>query len=97
MCGIFGIVSQEEQRLGPILIEAAQRLSYCGYDSVGCATFHAGGVIDLRKDVGQVNDVAARLNLAGPILNPLLAVLPLQLLAYRLSFVPHITLRFARS
>jgi len=64
MCGIFGIVTQEEQPLGPILIEAAQRLSYRGYDSVGCATLHADGAVDLRKDVGKVNDVAARLNLA---------------------------------
>ncbi len=38
MCGIFGIITREEQTLGPILIEAARRLSYRGYDSVGCAT-----------------------------------------------------------
>ncbi len=62
MCGIFGIVTQEEQTLGPILIEAARRLSYRGYDSVGCATFHEDGTIDLRKDVGKVDDVAARLH-----------------------------------
>ena len=64
MCGIFGIVTQEEQTLGPILIAAARRLSYRGYDSVGCATFHEDGSIDLRKDVGKVDDVAERLNFA---------------------------------
>ena len=64
MCGIFGIVTQEERPLGPILIEAALRLSYRGYDSVGCVALHADGAIDLRKDVGKVNDVAARLNFA---------------------------------
>ena len=64
MCGIFGIITNEEQLLGPILIDAARRLSYRGYDSVGCATVSTGGEIDLRKDVGCVNDVSARLRFA---------------------------------
>jgi len=38
MCGIFGIVTDAEQQLGTILVPAGQRLSYRGYDSVGCAT-----------------------------------------------------------
>ncbi len=63
MCGIFGIVTEQEQNLGPVLIEAARRLTYRGYDSVGAATI-SGGVIDLRKDVGRVDDVAAIHNLA---------------------------------
>jgi glucosamine--fructose-6-phosphate aminotransferase (isomerizing) len=63
MCGIFGIVTQKEQPLGPILIEAAKRLTYRGYDSVGAATL-SGGKIDLRKNVGRVEDVAAKLNFA---------------------------------
>ena len=63
MCGIFGIVTKNEQTLGPILIEAARRLTYRGYDSVGAATI-SGGKIDLRKDVGRVDDVAAKYNIA---------------------------------
>jgi glucosamine--fructose-6-phosphate aminotransferase (isomerizing) len=63
MCGIFGIVTDKEQPLGPILIEAARRLTYRGYDSVGAATI-SGSKIDLRKDVGRVDDVAAKYNLA---------------------------------
>jgi len=63
MCGIFGIVTQNDQNLGPILIEAARRLTYRGYDSVGAATI-SGGTIDLRKDKGRVDEVAARYNLA---------------------------------
>jgi glucosamine--fructose-6-phosphate aminotransferase (isomerizing) len=59
MCGIFGIVTQQEQPLGPILIEAAKRLTYRGYDSVGAATF-LDHTIDLRKDVGRVEEVAER-------------------------------------
>ena len=63
MCGIFGIVTENEQNLGPILIEAARRLTYRGYDSVGAATIN-GAKIDLRKDKGRVDDVAARFNIA---------------------------------
>jgi glucosamine--fructose-6-phosphate aminotransferase (isomerizing) len=62
MCGIFGIVVSKEQTLGPTLTEAGRRLSYRGYDSVGCATLHDDGSIDLRKDVGKVDEVAGRLN-----------------------------------
>jgi glucosamine--fructose-6-phosphate aminotransferase (isomerizing) len=64
MCGIFGIVTDKEKTLGPILIEAAQRLTYRGYDSVGAATLKENGEIDLRKDVGRVETVADKYNFA---------------------------------
>ncbi len=60
MCGIFGIVKEKESPLGPILLEAGKRLSYRGYDSVGCATLHDDSTISLRKDVGKIDDVAQR-------------------------------------
>lgn len=63
MCGIFGYVTNKEQKLGPILIEAAQRLTYRGYDSVGAATL-SNGTIDLRKDVGKVEVVAEKYRFA---------------------------------
>jgi glucosamine--fructose-6-phosphate aminotransferase (isomerizing) len=63
MCGIFGIVTGKEQPLGPILIEAARRLTYRGYDSVGAATLN-GKKIDLRKDTGRVDEVASKYNFA---------------------------------
>ena len=63
MCGIFGIVTEKEQPLGPILIEAARRLTYRGYDSVGVATLK-GKTIDLRKDTGRVDEVASRYRIA---------------------------------
>ncbi len=63
MCGIFGIVTRDKQTLGPILIDAARRLTYRGYDSVGAATI-SGGSIDLRKDTGRVDDVSVRYNFA---------------------------------
>ena len=64
MCGIFGIITKEEQTLGPTLIEAGRMLSYRGYDSVGCATINLAGEIDLRKDVGKVDAVAEKYNFA---------------------------------
>ncbi len=66
MCGIFGIVTTNEQPLGPILIDAAKRLTYRGYDSVGAATI-SGEVIDLRKDTGKVEKVAEKYNFAEMI------------------------------
>jgi glutamine---fructose-6-phosphate transaminase (isomerizing) len=59
MCGVFGYVTDRDEALGPILVAAAQRLTYRGYDSVGAATFQ-DGAIDLRKDVGKVDVVAVR-------------------------------------
>ncbi|MCK6583313.1 MAG: glutamine--fructose-6-phosphate transaminase (isomerizing) [Anaerolineales bacterium] len=63
MCGIFGYVTTNEVELGPILIEAAKRLTYRGYDSVGAATLN-NSRIDLRKDVGKVDSVAAKYKIA---------------------------------
>ncbi len=65
MCGIFGIVTGKERELGPVLIEAGKRLAYRGYDSVGYAVISRDGTIDLRKDVGKVEEVAERLGCAG--------------------------------
>ena len=65
MCGIFGIITDQEQTLGPILIESGKRLAYRGYDSVGCATVAADGRIDLRKGVGRIEDVSAELDFAA--------------------------------
>ena len=32
MCGIFGIVTKNEEKLGQLLTDAGHRLSYRGYD-----------------------------------------------------------------
>lgn len=62
MCGIFGIILKDEKSLGDILIEASRRLSYRGYDSVGFATIDSKKRIDLRKDVGKVDEVSQKLS-----------------------------------
>jgi len=61
MCGIFGFVTASDRTLGDVLLGAARRLAYRGYDSVGMATVDGTGVIDLRKSVGKVDEVASRL------------------------------------
>jgi len=63
MCGIFGVVARDERPLGELLVEAGRRLAYRGYDSVGCATVADDGMVDLRKDVGRVDEVNERLRL----------------------------------
>jgi glucosamine--fructose-6-phosphate aminotransferase (isomerizing) len=61
VCGIFGVVVRDERPLGDLLLTAGRRLAYRGYDSIGCATLSPSREIDLRKDVGRIDDVDSRL------------------------------------
>ncbi len=62
MCGIFGIIFKNDREdLGEILIKAGRRLVYRGYDSVGSAVIGSDGNIDIRKDVGKLEEVSKRL------------------------------------
>jgi len=49
-----------------VLFEGGKKLTYRGYDSVGCATIW-GENIDLRKDVGKLEQVGHRLNFKGMV------------------------------
>jgi glucosamine--fructose-6-phosphate aminotransferase (isomerizing) len=60
MCGIVGYVGGEA--CAPLLVRALKRLEYRGYDSAGIATVHEGS-LQVRKDVGKVDDVNGRLGL----------------------------------
>ncbi len=64
MCGFLGIVTHANQALGPQLLDAGARLSYGGYDSVGCVTISTNGEIDLRKDVGKIGALSQQLKFA---------------------------------
>jgi glucosamine--fructose-6-phosphate aminotransferase (isomerizing) len=58
MCGIVGYIGGSEA--APILLRALRRLEYRGYDSAGWATVD-GGRLEVRKDVGRVDEIASRL------------------------------------
>jgi glutamine---fructose-6-phosphate transaminase (isomerizing) len=61
MCGIVGIIGKEP--VAPLLVKSLTRLEYRGYDSCGVAAMSDRG-IELRKDVGDVTEVAKQLDLA---------------------------------
>ena len=54
MCGISGIVHSEN--FGRSLLNSIRNLEYRGYDSCGVAVIQ-NGKIDLRKNIGGIDDV----------------------------------------
>jgi glucosamine--fructose-6-phosphate aminotransferase (isomerizing) len=56
-------VSSNRTNIGEVLVLCSRKLTYRGYDSVGVAAVN-GDVIDLRKDVGTIDEVDKRLNLS---------------------------------
>ena len=61
MCGIFGIIAEKGDVAKKMLV-IGKRLAYRGYDSAGLAVFH-DGEIDLRKDVGTIDQVIESLKM----------------------------------
>ncbi|MEM7084412.1 MAG: class II glutamine amidotransferase, partial [Pseudomonadota bacterium] len=62
MCGIVGAVA--ERNIVPILVEGLRRLEYRGYDSAGLAVLDADNNIQLRRAVGKVADLDAKIDAA---------------------------------
>jgi glucosamine--fructose-6-phosphate aminotransferase (isomerizing) len=62
MCGIIGYCGQKPAV--PIIIEALKRLEYRGYDSAGIASLSDGRLL-IKKDVGKVDEVIRKHNLAS--------------------------------
>ena len=63
MCGIFGIVANEDVTFK--IIEALRRLEYRGYDSAGLAVMGKGGILS-RRIPGKISDLA-RLVARNPV------------------------------
>ena len=60
MCGIVGAIA--ERNVVPILVEGLRRLEYRGYDSAGVAVLESDGSIGLRRTVGKVAELEAKLD-----------------------------------
>ncbi|MGL4670337.1 MAG: glutamine--fructose-6-phosphate transaminase (isomerizing) [Methanobacteriaceae archaeon] len=67
MCGIVGCLLKND-KAAPILLESISKLEYRGYDSVGLATLSNGTngeySINIKKDIGKIAEVDAKLDLA---------------------------------
>jgi glucosamine--fructose-6-phosphate aminotransferase (isomerizing) len=60
--GVFAAVSRKGGNVVPLVLEGLARLRHRGYDSAGVA-FLSEGFLEVRKDVGSVEEVAAKLGL----------------------------------
>jgi glucosamine--fructose-6-phosphate aminotransferase (isomerizing) len=60
MCGIVGYVGAGSAT--PIVLDGLQRLEYRGYDSAGVAVIDAHGCIEVRRDVGKLANLRARVD-----------------------------------
>ncbi|MFA0809714.1 glutamine--fructose-6-phosphate transaminase (isomerizing) [Microbulbifer epialgicus] len=59
MCGIVGALAQ--RNVTEILLEGLRRLEYRGYDSAGVCLRNEDGQLQLRKSLGKVADLEAKL------------------------------------
>ncbi|MFX1408539.1 MAG: glutamine--fructose-6-phosphate transaminase (isomerizing) [Promethearchaeota archaeon] len=62
MCGIFGIVTNQDISIGSIALAGIKRLEYRGYDSCGIVTQYDSKLI-IKKDAGKIDDIHKKLKL----------------------------------
>ena len=61
MCGIGACLSLLGVNIAPKILKMLKNLEYRGYDSAGIAVINPNGSIDLRKDVGKIDELEKRL------------------------------------
>jgi len=60
MCGIIGYIGNKES--APIIFNGLKRLEYRGYDSAGIAIADGSGSVQIKKDIGRVDEINKQLN-----------------------------------
>ena len=60
MCGIIGYIG--ENRASSVIFMALKRLEYRGYDSAGIAIFDGNGRIQIKKDIGRVEEIDKKID-----------------------------------
>ncbi len=63
MCGIFGIITNQEIPLGKVILEGIKRLEYRGYDSCGIVSLY-NSKLYVKKEAGKIEEIQKKVNLA---------------------------------
>jgi glucosamine--fructose-6-phosphate aminotransferase (isomerizing) len=62
LCGIFGIVTNQDISIGSLALEGIKRLEYRGYDSCGIVTQYNSQLF-IKKDSGKIDEIHKRIKL----------------------------------
>lgn len=62
MCGIFGIITNQNLSIGKIALEGIKRLEYRGYDSCGIVVQFESQLI-IKKDAGKIDEIHKKIKL----------------------------------
>lgn len=62
MCGIFGIVTNQEISIGKYVLDGIKRLEYRGYDSCGIVAQYNSSLYG-KKDAGKIDQIHQKLHL----------------------------------
>ncbi len=62
MCGIFGIVTNQNITIGEVVLEGIKRLEYRGYDSCGIVS-QFDSKLFVKKDSGKIDDIQKKIDL----------------------------------
>ncbi|MHA2429846.1 MAG: glutamine--fructose-6-phosphate transaminase (isomerizing) [Promethearchaeota archaeon] len=62
MCGIFGVITNQEIPIGKIALEGIKRLEYRGYDSCGIVAQYSSNLY-IKKDAGKIDEIHKKIKL----------------------------------